>query len=388
MKSGGYMNPTILLVDDEPSICSALNRTFRKNKFDVYEANSAKQALQILKHNKIDVVLSDQRMPGMSGTELLSIVKDTYPTVGRIILSGYSDYQCLLDAINDAQISRFLPKPWNDEQLLEAVNHVVPKNKSDNVVPFCLPKKELRKEVTLSSSSSIAKYHDLPVYEDNFNKQHNLNIEYAIKNNVLTLKQQSYVSKDKTLIDVEYLSLAWIDFSTLNHEGVVNIANQLGCVHDLFAWYLVQVSNNVEQYKQSDKKVVVDLFFDAFFESPLAIKIIERLSHKLNNVVFRVSFEMLQKKEFPEFLKSVYLEDNSLLLNIGKRVLDIDDIVDTPIHFIEMDNKHTTINNDLLTEKRLKMISDAQSMQIKTLLSKACQQHQYNYARSMGFDYF
>ena len=74
----------------------------------------------------MDVVVSDQRMPYMNGTKLLSQVKQAYPNVGRIMLSGQSDYDDLCEAINEASIYRFLHKPWDEEQLVSAVKEVVP----------------------------------------------------------------------------------------------------------------------------------------------------------------------------------------------------------------------------------------------------------------------
>jgi len=120
------MKPVVLLVDDEKSTRSALRRVFKKNNFDVLEAGSGQVALDVLESNIVDVVVSDQRMPYMNGTKLLSQVKQTYPNVGRIMLSGQSDYDDLCEAINEASIYRFLHKPWDEEQLVSAVKEVVP----------------------------------------------------------------------------------------------------------------------------------------------------------------------------------------------------------------------------------------------------------------------
>jgi response regulator RpfG family c-di-GMP phosphodiesterase len=120
------MQPVVLLVDDEESIRSALHRMFRKNNFQVIEVDSGEAALDVLEREVVDVIISDQRMPGMTGTELLAKVKNNYPNIGRIMLSGQSDFDDLCEAINEAKIHRFLPKPWNEEQLVSVVNDSVP----------------------------------------------------------------------------------------------------------------------------------------------------------------------------------------------------------------------------------------------------------------------
>jgi response regulator RpfG family c-di-GMP phosphodiesterase len=120
------MQPVVLLVDDEESIRSALHRMFRKNNFQVIEADSGQAALEVLAREVVDVIISDQRMPGMTGTELLAKVKKGYPDIGRIMLSGQSDFDDLCEAINEAKVHRFLSKPWDEEQLVNVVNDSVP----------------------------------------------------------------------------------------------------------------------------------------------------------------------------------------------------------------------------------------------------------------------
>lgn len=111
----------LLLVDDEPSIINALRRTLRSNDYKIITANSAAEALDQLAHHDVDVIVSDNRMPMVSGLELLRQVKQRYPNVIRIMLSGYSDFNSLSTAVNSGEIFRFLSKPWEDAQLKDAV---------------------------------------------------------------------------------------------------------------------------------------------------------------------------------------------------------------------------------------------------------------------------
>lgn len=108
---------TILLVDDEENILSALQRVLRRDAYRVLTCTSAKQAFDILALNKVQVILSDQRMPGCSGTEFFSQVKDMYPDTIRIVLSGYTDLRSVTEAINKGAIYKFMTKPWQDDEL-------------------------------------------------------------------------------------------------------------------------------------------------------------------------------------------------------------------------------------------------------------------------------
>ncbi|SIR29510.1 PAS domain S-box-containing protein/diguanylate cyclase (GGDEF) domain-containing protein [Aromatoleum tolulyticum] len=112
---------TILLVDDESSILSALRRTLRREGYEILVAGSAEEGLSVLAKHPVQVIVSDQRMPGMSGTEFLSRVKVLYPRTVRMVLSGYSEISAVTDAINRGAIYRFLSKPWDDEQLKDEV---------------------------------------------------------------------------------------------------------------------------------------------------------------------------------------------------------------------------------------------------------------------------
>jgi diguanylate cyclase (GGDEF)-like protein/PAS domain S-box-containing protein len=112
---------TVLLVDDEPHILTALKRLFRRDGHVLLTAGSGAEGLEILANHKVDVIISDQRMPGMTGVEFLRAAKVHYPDTIRIVLSGYTELQSVTDAINEGAIYRFLTKPWDDDQLREHV---------------------------------------------------------------------------------------------------------------------------------------------------------------------------------------------------------------------------------------------------------------------------
>ena len=112
---------TLLLVDDEPGILSALKRLLRREGYQILCAESAAQGLELLATHLVQVIVSDQRMPVMTGTEFLGRVKELYPDTVRLVLSGYSELSTLTEAINKGAIYRYLSKPWDDEKLKQEV---------------------------------------------------------------------------------------------------------------------------------------------------------------------------------------------------------------------------------------------------------------------------
>src|ERR1044072_2711279 len=109
------MRPTILYVDDENENLISFRASFRRD-FDVYTASSSTEAMLVLKSNVIHVIISDQRMPGTPGVQLLEEAVNKYPCQSRILVSAYSDKNILDIAIHKCQIFAYVPKPWDDEK--------------------------------------------------------------------------------------------------------------------------------------------------------------------------------------------------------------------------------------------------------------------------------
>ena len=112
---------TLLLVDDEEHVLASLKRLLRRDGYAIVTANGAAEGLQRLAEGEVDVILSDQRMPGMTGVEFLRRAKALYPHTMRMVLSGYTELQSILDAVNEGAIYKFLTKPWDDARLREHV---------------------------------------------------------------------------------------------------------------------------------------------------------------------------------------------------------------------------------------------------------------------------
>ena len=115
---------TIMFIDDEVNILQSLRRVFRRCNYNIITCSSAEEGLDILKSRKgIHLIVSDQRMPGMSGTELFSKIKEDYPDIIRILLTGYTDVEIVKEAINKGSIHKVFFKPWDDDVLrLEVAN--------------------------------------------------------------------------------------------------------------------------------------------------------------------------------------------------------------------------------------------------------------------------
>jgi len=111
----------ILLVDDEPEILFSLRGLLRR-EFELYTAESGAQALEILQQHPIHVIMSDQRMPEMTGVQLMHRVKDAHPEAIRIVFTGYADIRAVVDAINNVGLYRYITKPWDPDELIEVLH--------------------------------------------------------------------------------------------------------------------------------------------------------------------------------------------------------------------------------------------------------------------------
>ncbi len=108
---------TLLFVDDEESVLSALRRIFLEENYEIRTAATADAAIRVLEAEKVQLVVTDHRMPGMTGAQFLREVKKRWPETIRIMLTGYADVQSILGAVNEGAVYKFITKPWNDEDL-------------------------------------------------------------------------------------------------------------------------------------------------------------------------------------------------------------------------------------------------------------------------------
>lgn len=117
--------PTILFVDDESNILNALRRVFIDDDYELHFAGSAADGLIILQNEPIDLVVSDVRMPVMDGIEFLARVKDIYPSIARILLSGYAEKASVIEALSSGCAQQILAKPWDDHELKDVIHGAI-----------------------------------------------------------------------------------------------------------------------------------------------------------------------------------------------------------------------------------------------------------------------
>jgi len=117
----------ILCVDDERNVLRALQRVFMDSDYEILTAESGEKGLEILKENQgsIPLIISDYRMPGMNGVDFLKEAYRICPDTIRIVLSGYADIASMVEAINEGHIYKFIPKPWNDEELKVTISNAL-----------------------------------------------------------------------------------------------------------------------------------------------------------------------------------------------------------------------------------------------------------------------
>lgn len=117
--------PTLLFVDDETGILSALRRLFRPHGYHILIAEGGEQGLALLEENDVDLVISDMRMPVMDGATFLKEVRQRWPAVTRILLTGYADMTSTVAAINEGEIYRYIAKPWDDNEIVMVVREAI-----------------------------------------------------------------------------------------------------------------------------------------------------------------------------------------------------------------------------------------------------------------------
>jgi DNA-binding NtrC family response regulator len=117
--------PEILFVDDEEPILRAIRRDLKGEPYVIHTTPSPEEALKILEREKISVIVSDHRMPKMTGIEMLIEAKQHYPDIVRVVLSGQADLPMVIKAINQGSVFQFLTKPWEQQELRDAIRGIV-----------------------------------------------------------------------------------------------------------------------------------------------------------------------------------------------------------------------------------------------------------------------
>ena len=147
----------ILYVDDEVNNLVSFKASFRRS-FKIFTASSANEGMDILGKEDIHVIITDQRMPVITGVSFLESVIKKYPDPVRILMTGYSDIEAIIDAINKAQVFKCIAKPWNDKELLKSINEaygVYCRNKEKNnlIQQLELANKQMQSKLRLNPAA-------------------------------------------------------------------------------------------------------------------------------------------------------------------------------------------------------------------------------------------
>lgn len=134
----------VLYVDDEENNLRSFKAAFRRD-YEVFTAISGKEGLTVLEENDISVIITDQRMPEMTGIEFLMEVQKDFPEPIRMLLTGYSDINAVIDSINKGQVYRYLTKPWNNNELKNAIES------AHEVFSLRRQNKELMKQLSIAN---------------------------------------------------------------------------------------------------------------------------------------------------------------------------------------------------------------------------------------------
>ncbi len=259
---------TILYVDDEEYNLITFKDTFRR-KFEIFTTTSAKEGIEILKTNKIDLILSDQRMPEMSGVDLLKYSLEKYPELNRILITGYSDIDAIENAINHAHVFQYVQKPWEESKLLKIIEnalhiyHLEAENKQQ--------KRELIKAKEKAEESDLLKTEFLSNMSHEIRTPMNgiLNFSEILKRTDLTNKKREYFleiiqnSGNQLMRIIEDI----LEISKLGTNQVLVEENQV-CLNTLLAEQFTifnEIANEkklefnlIKQFTEKENRIVTD----------------------------------------------------------------------------------------------------------------------------------
>ena len=135
----------VLIVDDEPDVCDSVQDLLRR-EFRVLKAHSAEEGYRLMQEEDVHIVMSDQRMPQITGVELLTKVKSRHPFAVRLLFTGFADLDSVIAAINQGHVFQFLKKPWEPEDLLGAVRQAA--LEYDRLETLAMEREQLLEEVS------------------------------------------------------------------------------------------------------------------------------------------------------------------------------------------------------------------------------------------------
>ncbi len=286
----------VLYVDDESNNLLAFQAGFRRF-YDIYTATSVADGLSILNETDIHVIIADQRMPKTTGVEFFSIISKAYPDPLRILLTGYSDIEAVVDAINKGEIFRYITKPWNETELKTAIQ---------NAYEMYATKAELKQKVN-----------ELQRTNDELNRfvystSHDLRAPLA---NILGILNVAKLQQ-QTTESASYFQMI---------ESCVNKMDNF--IHKIIEYYkgirLDDVNEEIDFKKMLDESVEVchminpQIVFEVLVDQPVSFSCDAfRLSLILNNLVSNAVKYQRVEEEHPKVKLSVEVTEQKAVINI------------------------------------------------------------------------
>ncbi len=325
----------ILFVDDEVNVLKSMLRIFRQENYGLLTANSGEEALTLLSENPVHVVISDHRMPGMSGTDLLQEVKKRNPTTIRIMLTGYADVDAVMGAVNDGAVYKFITKPWNDDDLRLTVSLALEQ------YDLIQENKSLKKKATIQNkelkrlSRFIDNHHS---HLGNHLVRHG-HLQQDKLDKSLRIQKGNRKVLPKILVDMDVVDEATI-INVIESVCQINRVNpnEFQVPRALAALIPKEVceKNILVPLKKSGSQLIVAMADPTDYNKLDDLKFITGLTIQ---PVVSTQKEILQK------LIDIYGEDDILEEAIGE--IDIEDPTESIEIIIEEDDEHTDVG-DLL----------------------------------------
>tara|TARA_B110001454_G_scaffold219179_1_gene250868 strand:- start:163083 stop:164213 length:1131 start_codon:yes stop_codon:yes gene_type:complete len=274
--------PTILCVDDENDNLEALERIFRK-KYNILKAASGKQALEVIQQhgNEISLILTDQRMPEMTGIEVLEKVIGQYPEMIRILITGFTDLESVIQAINKGQIYQYITKPWDPVEL-------------SNTVDRAVERFTVGRELAIRTKQLEVAYNELKTLDDAKSKfmiliNHELKTPLTSIINFLSLLNESPLSEEQKLY-VDRTIKSSNKLKQIIEDVLILVRAELNQLHlDPQAIILNSIENLVNadnQALKTKKNLVLAETID-----PLEFKADKRLFEQILNRILNNAFK-------------------------------------------------------------------------------------------------
>lgn len=296
--------PRVLFVDDEPPVLNAMRRFSRGKPWQAITANNGYDALKLFADNKIDIVVSDMRMPEMNGDVLLAKIKQQYPYTIRILLTGHADLKSLENAINYAGIYNYINKPWDDNMLAEVINGAIRFQGSER-------ERKRLEDLTRKQNRQLGR---LALSLDKTVKERTIEIEQA-----LTLLKMTHERSKKSFNDalgvVTHL-LDWTEGRANNHcrfvsefsdkvarhlklsDDDIELTQQAGLLHDIGLMALPEALRKKPVYDMTDEEL------ESYQQHPLVAEMVLAAAPGLESVakIVKQHHERLDGSGFPEGL--------------------------------------------------------------------------------------